>query len=101
MSQQKKSSGIDQEYESCVAALERIFDFLSEQLMSSETEKEVNRLHWWFLGVQGAHFPWDLISDNKKLERLGELDTIQADLRLVAGDLHDLRSQPDASVESD
>lgn len=100
MSQKKISCSLDREYESYVVALERIFNLLSERLLSSETEKEVNRLHIWFLGVQGAHIPWGLISDTKKLERLGELDTIKVDLGLVVGDMHDLWSQSGVSAES-
>ena len=91
MGRQEKDWGLDQTYRAAIDELEATFRFLGECLLPAETQTEINRLHVWLLSVQGAHFPWDLCTDTKKLERLGELDTIQSDLRLAAGDILDAR----------
>lgn len=91
MGRQEKEYSLDQTYEAAMDELEEIFRFLGEHLLPTETEAEVNRLHIWLLSLQGAHFPWEHCTDTKKLERLGELDTIRSDLRLAVGDILDAR----------
>lgn len=91
MSLQEKDCGLDPIYKATTAELEEMFTFLEERLLPMDTETEVNRLNVWFLSVEAAHFPWECCSNTKKLERLGELDTIRSDLHFVAGDILDLR----------
>lgn len=91
MSREEEDCGLDRAYKAAIDELEETFGFLGEHLLPKETETEVNRLHVWLLSLQAAHFPWELCTDAKKLERLGELDTIQSDLRLAVGDILDAR----------